>query len=98
MGTWWYDHAKSGYTQLTGKTARAATGKSRFIDDETGLWIPDQIKEIPNTPLQVLHRHWKQHGHKLPSMISVYRFLKSHGYDCCPCAQADSKAARRKPS
>ena len=81
LETWWYDYAKSGYTGLTGKSARADAGKSRSIDDETGLWILDKIKENPKTPLQVLHRHWQQHGHDLPSMSSIYRFLKSHGYD-----------------
>lgn len=81
METWWYDYAKSGYTGLTGKSARTDAGKSRSIDDETGLWILDKIKENPRTPLQVLHRHWQSHGHDLPSISSIYRFLKAHGYD-----------------
>jgi len=81
LETWWYDYAKSGYTGLTGKSARTDAGKSRSIDEQTGLWILDKIKENPKTPLQVLHRHWQQHGHDLPSMSSIYRFLKSHGYD-----------------
>jgi len=81
LETWWYDHAKSGYAGLTGKTTRNDAGKSRSIDEETGLWILDKIRENPRTPLQVLHRHWQQHGHHLPSVSSVCRFLKAHGYD-----------------
>jgi len=81
LETWWYDYAKSGYTGLTGKDSRADAGKSRSIDKETGEWILMKIQENPRTPLQVLHRHWQQHGHDLPSISSVYRFLKTHGYD-----------------
>ena len=81
LETWWYDYAKSGYAGLTGKASRADAGKSRSIDEQTGLWLLDQIKEHPGTPLQVLHRHWQSHGRDLPSISSLYRFLKSHGYD-----------------
>lgn len=81
LETWWYDYAKSGYTGLTGKSSRADAGKSRSIDEETGAWIIQKIQENPKTPLQVLHRHWQQHGHDLPSISSIYRYLKTHGYD-----------------
>lgn len=79
--TWWYDYAKSGYSGLTGKDTRADAGKSRSIDPETAAWILQKIRENPGTPLQVLHRHWQEHGHRLPSISSVYRLLKAHGYD-----------------
>jgi putative transposase len=81
LETWWYDYAKSGYQGLTGKSRRADAGKSRSLDEETGLWIIDKIRENPRMPLQVLYRHWQSHGHDLPSLSSVYRFLKTHGYD-----------------
>ena len=79
--TWWYDYAKSGYQGLCGKALRADAGKSRAIDEETGLWIIDKIRQNPATPLHVLYRHWQAHGHGLPSLSSIYRFLKTHGYD-----------------
>jgi len=79
--TWWYDHARSGYLGLAGKNSRADAGKSRSIDEETGLWILEKIRENPRTPLRVLHRHWQTHRHDLPSISSVYRFLKARGYD-----------------
>jgi len=79
--TWWYANAKSGYQGLCGKPIRADAGKSRAIDEETGLWIIDKIRQHPATPLHVLYRHWQAHGHGLSSLSSIYRFLKTHGYD-----------------
>jgi len=81
LETWWYDYARGGYLGLTGKASRTDAGKSRAIDEETGLWIIDKIRENPDTPLQVLYRHWQSHGHDLPSVSSIYRFLKARGYD-----------------
>jgi putative transposase len=81
LETWWYDYARSGYQGLSGKSFRADAGKSRAIDEETGLWLIDKVRENPGTPLQVLYRHWRDHGHLLPSLSSVYRFLKVQGYD-----------------
>src|SRR5690606_470236 len=81
MENWWYDYARSGYKGLEGKLRRVDAGKSRVLDEETGLWIMDRIKENPRTPLRVLYRHWQGHGHHLPSLTSLYRFLKSHGCD-----------------
>jgi len=81
LETWWYDYARCGYRGLAGKAVRADAGKSRAIDEETGLWIIDKIRENPRTPLQVLYRHWQNHAQDLPSLSSVYRFLKTQGYD-----------------
>ena len=81
LETWWYDYAQSGFEGLSGKAAREDAGKSRSIDEKTGLWIIAGIKENPGTSFQVLYRHWRKQGQPLPSMSSVYRFLKRHGYD-----------------
>jgi len=81
LETWWYDYAKSGYHGLAGKSSRADAGKSRSLDEETGLWIIAKIKDNPRVPLRVLMRHWREHGHQLPSASSIYRYLKAHGYD-----------------
>lgn len=81
LETWWYDYARSGYQGLAGKVSRADAGKSRSIDEETGLWIVEKIRDNAATPLRVLYRHWQEHGHGLPSLSSVYRFLKTQGYD-----------------
>ena len=81
LETWWYDYAKSGYAGLIGRDTRNDAGKSRSIDDETGAWILMKIQESPQTPLQVLYRHWQSQGRHLPSISSVCRFLKTHGHD-----------------
>jgi transposase InsO family protein len=81
LETWWYDYAKSGYAGLIGKDTRHDAGKSRTIDEETGAWLLTQIQENPTTPLQVLLRHWRGQGRKLPSASSIRRFLKAHGHD-----------------
>jgi putative transposase len=81
LETWWYDYARSGYRGLSGKSTRADAGKSRSIGEESGLWIIEAIKENPGVPLQVLYRHWQDKGQSLPSLSSLYRFLKTKGYD-----------------
>ncbi len=78
---WWYDYGKSGYQGLAGKPGRGDGGKSRSIDDETGDWIIDKIRQNPTLPLEVLYRHWQDHGRGLPSISSVRRFLKTRGMD-----------------
>jgi len=81
METWWYAHDKLGFPGLAGKAVRDDTGKSRSIDEETGLWIIEAIGKTPGTALSVLYRNWQDHGRGLPSLSSVYRFLATHGYD-----------------
>jgi transposase InsO family protein len=81
METWWYAHGRRGFAALAGKTRRTDAGKSRAIDEETGLWIIDTMSKSPNTPISVLYRHWQDHGRGLPSLSTVLRFLAVHGYD-----------------
>lgn len=78
---WWYDYASKGYAGIEGKPARSDAGHSRFIDEETGLWILDAISKSPGVPFTVLYRLWEEHGRGLPSESTVRRFLKSKGYD-----------------
>ncbi|MFA6174861.1 MAG: DDE-type integrase/transposase/recombinase [Kiritimatiellales bacterium] len=79
--TWWYRHQRHGFPGLSGKAVRGDAGKSRAIDEETGLWIIDAVSKSPGTALSVLYRHWQDHGRGLPSLSSVVRFLKTSGYD-----------------
>ena len=81
LETWWYVYKKSGFAGLAGKFKREDAGKSRSIDEQTGLWILEAIAKSPQVPLSVLYRHWKNSGRELPSESSVYRFLATHGYD-----------------
>ncbi len=79
--TWWYDYASKGYAGIAGKPARRDAGQSRFIDEETGLWIIDAISKSPGVPFTVLYRIWDEHGRGLPSESAVRRFLKNKGFD-----------------
>jgi putative transposase len=81
LETWWYGYGKDGYQGLTGKPRREDAGKSRSIDEATGHWMIERIRENPAMPLQVLVRHWRNQGKELPSSSSIYRHLKTHGYD-----------------
>lgn len=79
--TWWYDYGTGGYEAIAGKTRRIDAGRSRKIDEETGLWILDAISKSPGVPLSVLYRLWDEHGRGLPSESTVRRFLAARGYD-----------------
>lgn len=79
--TWWYDYASGGYEGIAGKARRRDAGRSRKIDEETGLWILDAISQSPGVPFSVLYRLWDDHGRGLPSESTVRRFLAGHGYD-----------------
>jgi len=79
--TWWYDYGSGGYEAIAGKTRRRDAGRSRKIDEETGLWILDAISKSPGVPLSVLYRLWDEHGRGLPSESTVRRFLAARGYD-----------------
>jgi hypothetical protein len=54
LETWWYDYASKGYAGIAGKPARRDAGQSRFIDEETGLWILEAISKSPGVPFTVL--------------------------------------------
>ena len=79
--TWWYDYEKDGFGGIAGKPVRADAGKSRALDEETGLWIIDAIIKTPSICFSVLYRNWEEHGRMLPSQSTVRRFLKAKGYD-----------------
>jgi len=79
--TWRYDYATKGYTGIAGKSTRSDAGQSRFIDEETGLWVLEAISKSPGVPFTVLCRLCDEHGRSLPSESTVCRFLKNKDYD-----------------
>jgi transposase InsO family protein len=78
--TWWYAYHKGGYIALIGDR-RCDDSVSRSIDEPTGLWLIGQIKNHPGVPLTVIVRNANSKAETLPSMSSIYRYLKHHGYD-----------------
>lgn len=77
---WWYVHAKGGFPALV-DAPRSDNGDFRVIDVSTGQWLIEQIGQNPKTHVSVLYAHWQNLGRPLPSLRSVYRYLRRHGYD-----------------
>src|ERR1700738_2939251 len=51
------------------------------LPDEVGQWLLSQVSLYPEIPLTVLYERWTQAGQPLPSLRTLYRFLRSKGYD-----------------
>jgi transposase InsO family protein len=77
---WWYVHAKGGFPALV-DAPRRDNGNFRVIDAPTGQWIIEQVSQSPKIHLSVLYTHWQSLDRQLPSLRSVYRYLRRHGYD-----------------
>jgi transposase InsO family protein len=48
---------------------------------EVGQWLLSQVSQYPEIPLKVLYERWTVSGQQLPSLRTLYRFLRSKGYD-----------------
>lgn len=77
---YWYAYKKGGFAALQPKT-RNDLGAFRKLSASLGEWVLGQIKEHPSIPLKVLYSNWRQSQRKLPSLATLYRFLRGHGYD-----------------
>lgn len=77
---WWYVHMKGGFPALV-DALRCDNGNFRVIDASTGQWLIEQISQNPKIHVSVLYTHWQNLGRQLPSLRSVYRYLRRHGYD-----------------
>jgi hypothetical protein len=56
-------------------------GQFRKLPAEIGQWLLSQVSQYPNIPLKVLYERWRQAGKPLPSLRTLYRFLRAQGYD-----------------
>ena len=77
---WYYAYRKGGFDALKGGP-RSDHGQSRVINEETGKWIIDEVCRYWRMPLTVLHAQWVNQGKELPSLRSIYRYLRRKGYD-----------------
>lgn len=77
---WFYAHRHGGFGALRPRP-RADRGRSKLLDEPTGQWIIEQVCRYPEIQVKVLHAHWIEQGRQLPSLRSIYRHLKRHGYD-----------------
>jgi hypothetical protein len=77
---YWYAYKKGGFPALQPK-ARNDRGAFRKLPASLGEWLLGELKDHPSIPLKVLYANWRQSQRQLPSLATLYRFLRSHGYD-----------------
>ncbi len=77
---WWYAYQNDGFQALT-KHPRQDTGKQRALTSEQQEWILTQRRKYPQIPIKVAYRRWltQEEGRELPSLSTVYRFLRAAG-------------------
>ena len=77
---YWYAWKSGGFAALQPKS-REDEGTFRKLPDEVGQWLLSQVSQYPEIPLKVLYERWTQAGQQLPSLRTLYRYLRSKGYD-----------------
>ena len=74
---WWYAYQHGGFAALTPKV-RADKGQPRTLTPQQQKWILEQAQAHLAVPVKVLYRRWRQQDPQLPSLNSIYRFLREH--------------------
>jgi transposase InsO family protein len=74
---WWYDYQHGGFAALTPKP-RSDQGQPRLLSPDQQKWILAQAQAHLAVPVKVLYRRWLQSDPQLPSLNSIYRFLREH--------------------
>ena len=77
---WYYAYKKGGFEALR-NNPRSDRGQSRRIDADTGRWIIEQVCAHPHIDVNVLYQRWQRDMPRLPSLRTVYRYLRVQGYD-----------------
>jgi transposase InsO family protein len=77
---WWYAYQQGGFAALAPKT-RADKGQSRRLSSAQQAWLREQTQAHLAVPVTILYRRWREHDPQLPSLSSVYRFLRQHQLD-----------------
>jgi putative transposase len=80
LETYWYAFNAGGFAALAPKD-REDRGTYRKLPAALGEWVIEQIKAHPAIALKVLYPRWLDAGHCLPSLTTLYRFLRQRGYD-----------------
>src|SRR6267142_1043787 len=75
--TGWYDYQKGGFAALTPQV-RVDKGRPRTLTPEQQKWILEQAQAHLAVPIKVLCRRWREQDPNLPSLNSIYRFLREH--------------------
>ena len=77
---YWYAWKSGGFAALQPKS-RGDQGAFRKLPAEVGQWLLSQVSQYPEIPLKVLYERWTQAGQQLPSLRTIYRYLRAKGYD-----------------
>ena len=87
---WWYAYQKGSFKALT-KSSSAHTQK-RSLTKEQQNWLIEQRQNYPQIPVKVAYRRWVEHDQiiDLPSLTTIYRFLRDRGLHRQGLAQIDA--------
>lgn len=77
---WWYAYKNDGFKALSPQPRRDA-GQSRAIDAAMGARLIELKEKYPEMAVKVWWRHCLKEGEKLPPLSTIYRYLRSRGYD-----------------
>ena len=72
---WWYAYQQGGFAALVPK-GRCDKGQPRILKAEQQKWILEQAQAHLAVPVKVLYRRWREQDPQLPSLNSIYRFLR----------------------
>ena len=84
---WWYDYQKGGFAALAPKE-RTDKGQPRILTPPQQKWVLEQTQAHLAVPVKVLYRRWYEQDPQLPSLNTIYRFLRLH--------ELNTKARRQK--
>ena len=74
---WWYRYQHGGFAGLTPKE-RTDKGQPRTLTSPQQKWLLEQAQAHLAVPVKVLYRRWREQDPQLPSLNSIYRFLRQH--------------------
>ena len=74
---WWYDYQHGGFAALSPKE-RTDKGQPRILSPQQQTWVLAQAQAHLAVPVKVLYRRWLEQDPQLPSLNSIYRFLREH--------------------
>jgi transposase InsO family protein len=74
---WWYDYQHRGFAALAPK-GRTDKGQPWLLSAEQQKWVRAQTQAHRAVPVKVLYRRWREQDPQLPSLNTLYRFLREH--------------------
>lgn len=77
---WHYAYRQGGFDALLPQP-RADAGRHRVLDEATAAWVVAQVTQNPTVHLSVLYIHWLEQDRELPSLTTLYRYLREQGLD-----------------